>query len=194
MMQFALLVTIGVSNQGSSIYFHTMISLVKLTTADAALLADIGGTTLIESHGHSAPPAVMQEYIDQHFSLAACRNELRDEANVFHAVFYESRPAGYSKIVFDCAHPAVPLQPVTKLERLYLLKEFYDLKLGHQLLQHAIDLSKQQGERGMWLNVWKENRRAIRFYEKAGFETVGESDFVLTPEHSNPNWVMLFWY
>jgi ribosomal protein S18 acetylase RimI-like enzyme len=45
-------------------------------------------------------------------------------------------------------------------------QKFYDLKLGQQLLQHAIDLSTEQGEKGMWLNVWKGNERALRFLSK----------------------------
>jgi ribosomal protein S18 acetylase RimI-like enzyme len=75
-----------------------------------------------------------------------------------------------------------------------LLDQFFGLKLGHRLLQQAIDLSKEAGDKGMWLNVWKENKRAIRFYEKQGFETIGESNFVLTETHANPNWVMLLRY
>ena len=86
------------------------------------------------------------------------------------------------------------LQPVTKMKQLYLLKEFYDLKLGHQLMHHAIEISQKQGEKGMWLNVWKENERALRFYKKQGFKIVGEADFVLTASHANPNWVMLLEY
>jgi ribosomal protein S18 acetylase RimI-like enzyme len=171
-----------------------MISIVQLTPSDAALLATIGGITLLQSHGHSAPAEIMQAYVDKSFSEEACLAELLDENNIFHAIFYNNQPAGYSKIVFNYRHPAVALQPVTKMERLYLLKEFYKLKLGQQLMQHAIDLSKEAGEKGMWLNVWKGNERAIRFYQKQGFETVGESDFVLTATHSNPNWVMLLQY
>ena len=158
------------------------------------MLSKVGGRTLLESHGHSAPAHIMQEYVDKSFSEQACLAELNDRDNIFHAVYYNNEPAGYSKIVFDYPHPAVSFQPVTKMERLYLLKEFYQLKLGQQLMQQAIDLSKAQGERGMWLNVWKGNERAIRFYQKQGFETVGESKFVLTETHSNPNWVMLLRY
>lgn len=171
-----------------------MISLLRLTAADATMLSKIGGASLIESHGHSAPAEVMQAYVDRSFSEEACLAELMDADNIFHGVFYNNQPAGYSKIVFNCSHPAVALQPVTKMERLYLLKGFYHLKLGQQLMQQAIDLSKAAGDRGMWLNVWKRNERALRFYQKQGFETVGESEFVLTETHANPNWVMLLRY
>ena len=175
-------------------YFRTMISLVRLTSAYAPLLSKIGGITLLESHGHSAPQEVMHAYVDKSFSEEACLAELSDHNNIFHAIFYNDQPAGYSKIILNNPHPVVPLQPVTKMERLYLLKEFYHLKLGQKLMHQAIDLSKANKEKGMWLNVWKRNERAIRFYQKQGFETVGESEFVLTATHSNPNWVMLLQY
>jgi diamine N-acetyltransferase len=171
-----------------------MISIVRLGVDDAAMLSKVGGVSLVESHGHSATPEIMQEYVNKAFSEEACRAELEDNRNIFYAVYYNNQPAGYYKIIPVVPHPAVPLQPVTKMERLYLLKEFYDLKLGHHLLQHAVEQSKAAGEKGMWLNVWKENGRALRFYQKQGFEVVGESQFVLTAEHSNPNWVMLLRY
>jgi ribosomal protein S18 acetylase RimI-like enzyme len=176
------------------IYFRMMISFVRLGPSDAALLSKVGGITIFESHGHSAPADVMQAYVDKNFNEEACRAELTEEDNIFQAIIYNHQPAGYSKIVFDCPHPAVPLLQVTKMERLYLLKEFHGLDLGRRLMQKAIGQSKAQEEQGMWLNVWKGNDRAIRFYQKQGFETIGESEFVLTPTHSNPTWIMLMRY
>jgi diamine N-acetyltransferase len=35
------------------------------------------------------------------------------------------------------------------------------------------------GAAALWLGVWEHNPRAIRFYEKHGFTTVGEQPFVL---------------
>lgn len=175
-------------------YFCPMVSLQQLTPADAQLLADVGAASLLQSHGHSAPAEVMQAYVDSSFSVEACHVELADSAHIFYAAWYNGAPAGYFKIRYNVLHNAVPLQPVTKLQRLYLLNEFLGLQLGHALLQKAIDLSKEAGDKGMWLNVWKKNERAIRFYQKAGFETVGESLFVLTETHANPNWVMLLRY
>ena len=171
-----------------------MVFYERLTPTDAPLLARIGGVSVLESHGHSVPDGVMQAYVDKSFTEAACRSELNDENNIFFAVLLKGQPAGYFKIIYNTPHIAVPLQPVTKLERLYLLKEFHGLKLGHGLLQEAIALSKAKGDKGMWLDVWKGNERALRFYEKQGFKTVGESEFVLTETHHNPIWVMLLSY
>ena len=171
-----------------------MVSFVSLTPAYAPLLAKIGGVSLLESHGHSQPMEIMEAYVDRSFSAEGCHTELVNEANVFSAIYYNDQPAGYFKIIYNTPHPAITLQPITKLERLYLLKEFYDLKLGHLLLQEAIKKSKAAGDKGMWLEVWKGNERAVRFYQKQGFETVGETQFRLTATHSNPAWVMMVEY
>ncbi len=176
------------------LYFCKMVSIVRLTTADTELLSKMGGTSLIESHGHSATPQIMQEYVDKNFRTEACRNELIDESNIFYAIFYNNEPAGYYKIILNKPHPAVALQPVTYMERLYLLSRFYNLKLGQQLMQHAVNLSKNSSEKGMWLTVWQKNERALRFYQKAGFAVVEEGKFVLTEKYSNPTWVMMMEY
>jgi diamine N-acetyltransferase len=154
----------------------------------------MGGQTILESHGHSQPAEVMQRYIAEKFSEEAIREELSDPANIFYLVYYAGQLAGYSKIIYHVPIKPVPLPNITKLERLYLLREFYDKKLGQQLLQFNIDLSKQQGQAGMWLYVWKGNDRAIRFYEKAGFKLVGDGYFRLTDTHANPNWQMYLPY
>src|SRR5690349_20744933 len=104
-----------------------MVSYRRLTTADAPWLVRVGGITILESHGQSAPPEIMQSYLDRSFNEDACRAELSDEQNTFMAVDYNGQTAGYSKIIFNTPHPMVSVEPVTKLERLYLLKEFYGL-------------------------------------------------------------------
>lgn len=171
-----------------------MISFKSLTPADASLLATIGGISLMESHGHSQPEEIMQAYVSKSFSEEACLAELTNHSNIFSAVFYNNQPAGYSKIIYHTPHPNIQVKQVTKLERLYLLKEFYDHKLGHRMLQQAIENSKAAGDIGMWLEVWKGNERAVKFYEKQGFKTVGETSFRLTATYSNPAWVMVFLY
>ena len=114
--------------------------------------------------------------------------------NIFHIIYHNYQPAGYSKIIYRQPLEHIPQKNITKMERLYLLKEYYSLKLGQQLLEFNIDLSRQQGEAGMWLYVWKENERAMRFYTRAGFHIIGDGWFRLTDEHANPNWQMLLSY
>lgn len=171
-----------------------MITIVKATTDNAALLADIGGISFIESHGHSAGAADINTYVKEKYTPAALSKEINDPKNIYHIIYHDGQPAGYSKIIFNTPHSNILQENITKLERIYLLKEFYQLKLGYQLLQFNIDLSKKNNQAGMWLYVWKENHRAVNFYTKTGFTIIGSYDFKLTETHSNPNHQMLLLY
>jgi ribosomal protein S18 acetylase RimI-like enzyme len=169
-------------------------SIVKANRNDAALLSELGKQTFLESHGHSASPDNIKAYVSEKFNTAFVSSELSNSANLFYIIYHQNKPAGYSKIILDEGHPNISLPHVTKLERLYLLETFYDSKLGAELFRHNVAVSKEHGQAGMWLFVWKENLRAIRFYTKAGFEVIGDFYFKLTEEHSNPNHQMLLKY
>lgn len=171
-----------------------MITIVKATNDDFQLLAGVARQTFIESHGHSGPAEDIHNYIQEKFREEACREELNDPNNIYHFIYYDQQLAGYSKIIFDAVHPAILSKKVTKLERLYLLANFYSLKLGYDLIQFNIELSKKSGQEGMWLYVWKENERAFRFYTKAGFTIIGSYDFKISPTHANPNYHLLLIY
>jgi diamine N-acetyltransferase len=171
-----------------------MTTIIKASTNNAALLADIGRISFIESHGHSAPAAVIDAYVASKYTPAVMQQELSDPKNIYYILYHDQQPAGYSKIIFHSPQPGIPQQNITKLERIYLLKEFYQLKLGHELLQFNIDLSKKNNQSGMWLYVWKENHRAVNFYIKAGFQISGSYDFKLSETHANPNHRMLLLY
>lgn len=171
-----------------------MIEIIQASANNVQLLADIGKHTLLESHGHSAPKADMDAYVNKNYSADFFQNELSDPANIYHVIYHDEQPAGYSNIILNYPHTGIPIQHVTKLERIYLLKEFYELKLGKELLGFNIELSKSNNQAGMWLFVWKENPRAINFYLKNGFKIIGSHDFKISETHSNPNHHMFLEY
>ncbi len=172
----------------------TMVSIRRAQEEDFSVLAELGEQSFIQSHGWSAPPDVIGEYKKNNFTGEACKKQLSDLANVYHILYHNHKPAGYSKIIFNAPPATIPIQTITKLERLYLLKEYYGLGLGFHLLQFNIELSKEHNQSGMWLEVWKENQRAIDFYQKAGFKVTGSGFFKLTEAHSNPDYEMLLKY
>ena len=171
-----------------------MTSILPAGLHDIELLTELGRQTFIESHGHSAAPADIEAYITNKFTKDACKAALENVNNHYAIIYHDNKPAGYSNIIFDVAHENIPFKNVTKLDRLYLLKQFYDLRLGSILLNHTIDQSKQNGQAGMWLYVWKLNERAVQFYTSKGFGIIGSFDFSISANHSNPNHQMLLTY
>jgi len=168
-----------------------MIFIHKITEKDIPLLSNLARTTILESHGHSAPAADMNNYIAEKYTEAVFEKELSDPNNIYHFIYYNDKAVGFSKIVFNCPYEGSTIQNITKLDRIYVLREFYDKKLGQQLFQFNVDLAKENNQAGMWLYTWIENTRAIRFYEKNGFKIIGSHDFHVSPTHSNPNHHML---
>ncbi|MFZ4800326.1 MAG: GNAT family N-acetyltransferase [Bacteroidia bacterium] len=168
-----------------------MFSIIKAQEKDCQLLTDIGKISFIESHGSSASSNDINQYVNTKYSNEVFKNELSNTKNIYHLIHYQDQPAGYSKIILNKKFANIQLENVTKLERLYLLKEFYNLKLGLELLNYNIEIAKQNNQIGMWLFVWKENQKAFNFYKKMGFEIIGDYDFKISKTHSNPNHQML---
>lgn len=168
-----------------------MFSIIKAQDKHVKLLTDIGKTSFIASHGHSASADDIQQYVNAKYTQEVFQTELNDAKNMYHLINYKNEPAGYSKIILNEKFANIQLENVTKLERLYLLEEFYNLKLGYELLKYNIELAKQNKQVGIWLFVWKENHQAFNFYKKMGFEIIGDYNFKISETHSNPNHQML---
>jgi ribosomal protein S18 acetylase RimI-like enzyme len=167
-----------------------MIEIRNARIADAALIAEISTLSFVESHGHSAPVDDIKAYTARTFEQKNVEKELADKTNTFHIIYYKGQPAGYSKIILNCSHDLIEEKVVTKLERIYLLKEFHALGLGSALLNFILVISKDEDQKGIWLFVWIENHRALKFYKKSGFKVKGNVDFRISPTHTNPNHVM----
>jgi ribosomal protein S18 acetylase RimI-like enzyme len=171
-----------------------MITIVRGTISDAKLLVGIGKTSFLESHGMSASKADIDAYVNLKFTEATFTYELRDNSNHFYIIYHNQTAVGYSKIMFDFPHQNIDAKNVTKMERLYLIKEFHHLKLGLELFNFNLKESKKHDQSGIWLFVWTENERAINFYTKVGFKIIGSHDFEISKNHSNPNHQMLLTY
>ena len=75
-----------------------------------------------------------------------------------------------------------------------MLSDYHRLKLGLELFNFNVQLSKKHQQAGMWLFVWVENTKAIKFYNNFGFKIIGSHDFEISKTHSNPNHQMLLTY
>lgn len=171
-----------------------MITIRPATVADAQLLSQVAPQTHMESHGHSAKTEDHEIYIAKKLSVDAFTHELATPENLYHIIFVDEVAAGYSKIILNYNHPLIVEEPVTKLERIYLLKPFYGMDAGRQLFDYNVRLSKDHHQLGIWLHVWTENHRAFAFYLKQGFRIIGSYDFEVSPTHFNPNHVMYLKY
>lgn len=171
-----------------------MSMIIKAGIEYAKVLSELGAETFIDSHKDSAPAREIETYMREKYSVEAISKELSNPENIYYIIKNENKIAGFSKIELSVKHPAVPLENSSKMDQIYLLNSFHGLKLGAQLLQFNVQLSKSSNQNGMWLIVWVGNKQAITFYEKFGFNVVSEDKFQLTDTHTSPCLIMVLDY
>jgi ribosomal protein S18 acetylase RimI-like enzyme len=172
------------------IYFCFVLRFEIPITDDAALISRLAIQTFRESHGTSAAEKDILDYETKRLNVDLFKEELQDPKNIFRVVYLSNVPVAFSKEVFNTPNPKIKEQAVCKLEKLYVLKEYYDQKIGQPLFDLNVELAKTAGQKGMWLYVWTENKRALRFYEKQGFKNIANTLFKVSETHSNPNYWM----
>jgi ribosomal protein S18 acetylase RimI-like enzyme len=165
-----------------------MIRIEKASPDDHQLIAELGRITFIESHGSSASADDIAAYVAAKYTPEAVKTDIANQDHLYYIVYYGDQAAGYSKIILNCGHPEINQNPVAKLDRIYILREYYDKKIGLELLQFNVDFVKQARQVGIWLYVWTENQRAVKFYLRNGFTVIGSHDFPISATHSNPNY------
>ena len=170
--------------------FSKMTSIIRATEADSFCLSEVSAQAFIESHGSSAPIEDINEYVLEKYNEETLKTELRDPANIYHLLYYNGELVGFSKIILNVPYKVGVDKSMTKLDRIFLLKKVYDLKLGIELLNFNLHLMKQHHQIGTWLFTWTENERAIKFYKRNGFKIVGTHDFKISENHTNPNYQM----
>lgn len=153
-------------------------------------LAQLSKNTFVQSHGHSASSKDIDTYLRFAYSANRLSSELENDNTYFHFIYHENALAGYSKVSLQTRYPKIEVDPLAKLDRIYIDEKFLDMKLGQVLFNYNLELARQNNQRGIWLYTWIENRRAIKFYLKNGFEIIDEKDFKISNRHSNPNYIM----
>ncbi|SDH35408.1 GNAT family N-acetyltransferase [Winogradskyella thalassocola] len=171
-----------------------MIKIAKASIEHSELIAEIGKISFFESHGNSASAEDINSFISKTYNKETISKEFENAKAQYHLIYFNDKVAGFSKIELSTSNKDIDELDVTKLDRIYLLKEFYGQGLGSKLFDFNIELSKKQNQKGIWLAVWVENQRAISFYTKIGFQIAGKYDFKISETRSNPNHIMFLKY
>ena len=171
-----------------------MFSIIKASENDYKLIARIGKIAVEEAHQKSCSAESLSEFLHKNYNEESIQKDLLETKNLYHLIFCNEEPAGFSKIILNEQHLNIIDKNVTKLDRIYLLKEFHNLKLGFELLKFNMELSKKNNQFGIYLFTWIGNERAINFYLKIGFKIIGSHQLKITETHSNPNHHMYLKY
>jgi len=151
------------------------------TPADGEQLAALAERTFRDTFAADNASDDMEAYVRESLSQARVRAELLDDANTFLLAFVDGagEPVGYAKIRPGTTDPSVKGPHPVELERLYVDRSAIGRGVGAALMRATLDEARLAGHRTLWLGVWERNARAIAFYVRWGFETVGDHVFRL---------------
>ncbi len=145
------------------------IAIKRVTIRDIDRLRWIGRQTFHETFAPHNSEENLQKYLEERFSVEKLTSELNDADSEFYFATSGDQVIGYLKVNSGRAQTELQDESALEVERIYVLKDFYGKKVGQRLLDRAIRIASEKQARYIWLGVWENNTRALRFYEKNGF-------------------------
>lgn len=141
----------------------------KVNAGDIQRLQQIGKQTFAETFASENSEEDMREYLENGFSVEKLAAELADENAEFYFAEDSGKVIGYLKLNTGQSQTEIRGANALEIERIYVLQEFHGKKVGQLLYDKALECAKAKKVDYVWLGVWEQNPRAIRFYEKNGF-------------------------
>jgi diamine N-acetyltransferase len=155
------------------------------TIQDAKMLSELGARTFYDTFAKDNTPENMDAYLKQSFSLETQYRELSEPDVVFLIAEFEDAPAGYAQLILNSRDEAIKGMKPLEIRRIYAAKDYLGKGVGKELMQATIHEARARDCDCIWLGVWEKNQRAIEFYKKWGFRTVGTHTFFLGDDPQN---------
>jgi ribosomal protein S18 acetylase RimI-like enzyme len=160
--------------------FHVMEQMLirRATIKDAEFISLLARVTFNEAFSHLFEDKhELYNYYHRAFSVPKVRASLQDENNVFLLAINEDLPIGYAKLKKFAPTPYIESTRISQLQHIYLLQDFIAKRIGQHLINELFEEAARLQNDYLWLSVYKENQRAIRFYENKDFKAIGNDTF-----------------
>ena len=150
------------------------------TPQDIAALATLATTTFTQSYQHELSTGDIKQYCDLHFSRQAISRDFKGGTTYYLLVFEDDTPIGYAKLGLNEKPEQLAGKNPIQIDKIYFLEDKQRSGYGAQLMEHILQLAKENNFQALWVKVWEKNTAGLGFYQKMGFEKIGtiEFDFV----------------
>ena len=145
----------------------------ELRKKDLKEISEVASKTYEETFGHSMTPEELKNELMTTRSEKYFLNAM-DTDDIFVAV--DDKVIGYiqvSDIKVDVEGFEV-YESDQAINALYISSKYQGTGLGKMLMDKAFESTRIKNTDRVFVDVWNENERAVRFYNKYGFREVGK--------------------
>ena len=154
-----------------------MTSIRRAEATDAAALAELAERTFRDAFAESNTPVDMEIHCRERFGNDIQAREIADPTCVTLLAEADDQLIGFAQVRLNASMDCVAAQRPAELYRIYVASPWHGRGIARQLMDEVMAVAAQDGSDRIWLGVWEENRRAMAFYRKYGFEVVGAHEF-----------------
>lgn len=154
---------------------------------DVEAIAEIGNVSFCKSFGHLYPEEVLQRYLQATYSIEKITSSLIKESNKYFVAEHNNRITGFLKLKHNSFHELINGEKQIQLQKIYLSPESTGSGTGSLLMKAAEKYLADFLPVIVWLMVYEQNHRAIKFYQRLGYANIGHAvyDFENTPVNFN---------
>lgn len=165
------------------------LSLRRCTGNDVDVLMEISKSTFIAAFEQHNDPEDFKNYLKEAFAKEKLQSELENKNSAFYFVYLGEVLVGYFKTNRGEAQTEVKDSQSLELERIYVVPSYQGMKIGGWMIEKVIQLASDENMKYVWLGVWEHNPRAIKFYQKLGFQKFGTHPYYIGKDEQT-DWLL----
>lgn len=147
---------------------------------DAVALADLGARSFTAKFGHLYRPEDLANFLAEAHSEENVAAEIANPAMPIMLALEDGRLLGYCKLKLACGWPDHARgTKAIELKQLYTDPQATGRGIGAKLMNWALAKARVEGADEIQLSVYSENPGAQKFYQRHGFEKVGDIFFMV---------------
>lgn len=156
----------------------TEISFGKAKLADAMRISVLMKTVYIQTYADEGITFEFTNFINKRFSSGHIESIINENPSRLIIAYYNNNPIGVVEIIYDSICPVKKIK-VPELSKLYVLERFYGRGVGYGLIKTVEKEVMKNGFDQLNLEVDIQNVRAVAFYERQGYISIGDTDLVM---------------
>ena len=147
----------------------------RATAGDAAPLSALAARLFPLGGRPGAASADIQAHIATQLTPGRFRQLIADPATHTVLALSGSEIVGYGVLVSNCRHEQIHADAQAEVRKFYVDPAYHGQGLARDLMSELLQAASPSEL--VWLSVFSENPRAIRFYERFGFHVIGTQDY-----------------